>query len=323
MTNIFASITLTTVNPVSFSHHGQEGLPMMTRGVDSEGRHLRTVFLPAAALRGRIRHEVAFNAMERSGQVKLGQAYMMALGQSTDGRVEDEGDVAYRIAEQRAIREKDPIVDLFGTWKINSRLQVSHLLPDANVHPDRFSYIRRDLDSNEDIFNRLSPEDQDAFYERQETMSQASKAGDMIKAATSALMKAKKAKAAKEETDAIEAKIAELKALQAAHKDEAGGDGNNSKHLLEVEAIPAGLDLHGTLVVKHAKPRDLTMLVNAFDRISQRPLVGAHTARGCGEVKGRVTFTDGEGEVLAVVAFGGYGSARIEWTQAGDTFKGA
>ncbi len=321
--NIFGNITITTINPVSFSHHGQEGLPMMTRGVDSEGRHLKTVFLPAAGLRGRIRHEVAMSVLEREGKVKLGRAYMLALGQSTDGRVEDEGDVQYKIAEQLALREKDPVVDLFGTWKISSRLQVSHLMPAVNVQPDTFSFIRRDLDSNEDMFALLDETEQDAFYDRQGAMSQASKASDMIKVATSALMKAKKAKAPKEEIDAIEAKIADLKAQKTSHKDDAGGDGNNSKHLLEVEAIPAGVDLLGTMVVQHAKSRDLAMLIEALDRLSIKPMIGAHTARGCGEVSGNATFTNDDGEVLCRVTFGGHKKAQVEMTKTGQEYAAA
>lgn len=314
---LFGNITITTVNPISFSHHGQEGLPMMTRGVDTEGRHLKTVFLPAANLRGRIRHEVAMSVLEREGNVKLSRAYMLALGQSTDGRVEDEGDVQYKIAEQLALREADPVVDLFGTWKIASRLQVSHLMPEVNVQPDRISLIRRDLDTNEDMFALLDAPEQDTFYERQGAMSQASKAGDMIKAATSALMKAKKAKDAAG-VEALEAKIAELKALKSSHKDEGGGE--NTKHLLEVEIIPAGIDLNGSMVVQRAKSRDLGMLIEALDRISLKPIVGANTARGCGEISGKATITNQDGEVLCVVAFGGHKKATVEMTKTGQDY---
>ena len=324
--NIFGSITITTINPVSFSHHGvkevvkgKKPLPLMARGVDAEGKHLKTVYLPAAGLRGRIRHEVAMSVLEREGKVKLSRAYMLALGQSTDGRIEDAGDVQYKIAEQLALREKDPVVDLFGTWKINSRLQVSHLMPAANIQPDTFSFIRRDLDSNEDMFALLDTSEQDEFYDRQSTLSQASKTGDMVKVATGALMKAKKAKNTAE-VEAFEAKIAELKALKNTQKDDAGGDGNNSKHLLEVEAIPAGIDLLGTLVVQRAKPRDLEMLLKAFDRISMKPVIGANTARGCGQIEGKTTFTNDDGEVLCVVSFGGHKKAMIEWTKTGQEY---
>ena len=142
----------------------------------------------------------------------------------------------------------------------------------------------------------------------------------MIKVATSALMKAKKAKASTADVDALEAKIAQLKAIKTAHKDEAGGDGNNSKHLLEVEAIPAGIDLLGTLVVQRARSRDLEMLVEALNRLSLKPVIGAHTARGCGEITGNATFTNDDGEVLCLVAFGGHKKATVEWTKTGQDY---
>ncbi len=72
-----------------------------------------------------------------------------------------------------------------------------------------------------------------------------------------------------------------------------------------------------------AKSRDLKMLIEAFDRISQKPKVGAHTARGCGEVTGNATFTNDDGEVLAVVRFGGYKKAAVEWTTTGKDYLAA
>ena len=170
------------------------------------------------------------------------------------------------------------------------------------------------------MFAMFDASEQDAFYGRQNTMSQASKAGDMIKVAFSALMKAKKAKASAAELDALEAKIAELKALKTAHKDEAGGDGNNSKHLLEVQAIPAGIDLLGALVVQRARSRDLEMLIEALNRLSLKPMIGAHTARGCGEIRGNATFTNNEGEVLCTLALGGHTKASVAWTKTGQDY---
>lgn len=320
MSNIIASITLNTIQPLSFSHHSIEGLPLMTNGVDSNGIHQKTVFWPAASLRGRIRHEVAMAAMESSGKVKLSTAYMLALGQNADTTVDDtEADVIYKLKEAKVLREGSPIVDLFGTWKINSRLQVSHLLPAVNVLPETINLIRRDLDANEDLMELLDADEQDAFYSRQCTMSAASKTGDMIKIAVRELMAAKKANDNKL-VDEMEAKIDGLKASKKSAQAQGGGDENTTKHLLEVEIIPQGIDLLGSLVIQKAKPRDIEMLVEAFDRISQKPMFGANQARGCGEISGNVTFSNDDGEVLCVVGFGGYKNAKVEWTDIGTAF---
>jgi hypothetical protein len=310
---LFGAVTLTTLNPVSFSHHSIDGLPLMTRGVDADGRHQRTVFVPASQLRGRIRHEAAAAELMRAGKVKLETAYMAALGQ--DLRPEEDVEIEQiRLAEQQVLRDGQPLLDLFGTWKIASRLMVSHLMPQSNVAPESFSVIRRDLDANLDIMQMLDHDEQDALYARRDRQSSASKVESMIKVAQRELMKAKRA-GKTQDLDELEAKLAELKE----HKKAAKGDdeSENTKHLLQIQAIPAGIDLTGKLVVQRARPRDLAILVSAFDRISMKPVMGAHLARGFGEVEGKVSFTKDDGEVLVVVAFGGYRPARIEWTAAG------
>lgn len=311
--SIFGEVTLKTINPVSFTHHGVEGLPLMTRGVDGEGKHLRTVYLPASQFRGRIRHEAAIAELTRGSKAQLSDVYMLALGQDLKPE-EDAEPEQIRLAEQEAARDASPILDLFGTWKISSRLMVSHLLPEANVRPDKFSIIRRDVDSNDDIMAMLEPDVVDEMYDRRDRQSDASIVGKQIKVATRELGAARKAKNAAL-VDELEAKILELRLK----KTETKGDdeSENTKHLVEIEAIPAGVTLTGKLVIQRPKPRDLQILVDAFERFSLKPVTGAQLARGCGEVDGRITFTNGEGEVLLVIAFGGYTAARVDWTDAG------
>jgi hypothetical protein len=64
-------------------------------------------------------------------------------------------------------------------------------------------------------------------------------------------------------------------------------------------------------------PRDLTMLAGAFEAISLRPQLGAHAARGFGEIEGRAEFAMQSGEMLLVATFGGFGAATVSWTPAG------
>jgi CRISPR/Cas system CSM-associated protein Csm3 (group 7 of RAMP superfamily) len=313
---IFGAITVSTVNPVSFTHHSIDGLPLMTRGIDAEGRHQRTVFVPASQLRGRIRHESAAAELMRGQKVKLEVAYMAALGQ--DLRPEEDTEVEQvRLAEQQAQRDRQPLLDLFGTWKMASRLMVSHLMPTVNVAAESFSVIRRDLDANRDIMDLLGDEEQDALYERRDRQASASKVENMIKVTQRELMKAKRANKT-QDVEEMETKLEELKAQKKAAKGD--DDSENTKHLLQIQAIPAGIDLTGKLVVQRARPRDLDILVGAFERISLKPVLGAHLARGFGEVSGKVTFTRDGGEVLVVVGFGGYGPAQVQWTDAGRAY---
>ena len=315
--SIFVDLTIQTKQPVSFSHHGIEGLPMMVRGVDIEGRPLKTVFLPAAQFRGRLRHEAALAVMRKAEEpVKLEEAYMLALGQDLKPE-EDSEPEAIRLGDQIKFRNDNPFLDLFGTWKVASRLFVSHLMPEVNVRPDKFHNIRRDLDTNEEIFDALGVGEVDRFYDRQDAQSKASQVGNLIKSADLALRKAKKDKNAAL-VEELEGKLEEFKTLKKTHK--GGDESENTKHLVELEAIPAGIDLIGKINIHTATAFDIKTIVDALDGVSRDPMFGAQRARGCGEISGQASLRNGDGEILGTVVFGDFKPATVEWTEQGRAF---
>jgi CRISPR/Cas system CSM-associated protein Csm3 (group 7 of RAMP superfamily) len=315
--HIVAQLQVHTVQPLTFTHHGIEGLPMLTRGVDADGKHQRTVYIPAAQLRGRIRHEAAMAELRaRPGKAKLEDAYMLALGQDLRPEEEDEPE-AVRLKDQLAFRAQNPLLDLFGTWKVASRLLVSHLMPEVNVQPDTVSHIRRDLDTNEDMMALLDDEEQNRLFQRQDSQGMASKAEALIKLTMRELGAARKAKDEAKLAE-LNAKLEELKELKKTRKGDDASD--NTKHLLELQVIPAGIELTGKMTVLDAKPYDLDILVKSLSAFSAKPYLGAQRARGCGEVDGRASFENGDGEVLVAVKFGGLKPAVVEWTQAGQAF---
>jgi hypothetical protein len=312
--NLIADIELLTLQPLTFTHHGTEGLPLLTRGIDDEGRHQRTVYLPAAQLRGRVRHESAMAELRKKPEkAKLEDAYMLALGQDLRPSEDDEPE-DIRLSEQIKFRQQNPFLDIFGTWKVASRLYVSHLLPAVNVLPDKVSHIRRDLDTNEDMMALLDDEEQNRLYDRQDKQGLASKAESLIKLTNRELLAARKAKDQTKLAD-LNAKLEELKALKKSQKGDDQSD--NTKHLLELQVIPAGITLTGKLIVRHATAFDLSTLVEAFNGLSRNPYMGAQRARGCGEVQGQVRFQNDLGEVLVVVKFGGLQAAQVAWTDTG------
>lgn len=315
--NVFIEVSMDTKQPVTFTHHSIEGLPTMTRGVDGEGRPLRTVFMPAAQLRGRIRHEAALAVMRgKSEPVSLEEAYMLALGQDLRPQEDDQPETI-RLGDQIKFRQNNPFIDLFGTWKVASRLFVSHLLPEANVQPDRFNHIRRDLDTNETVFEQLPDEEVSRFYDRQQAQSQASKTGGMVTATAAAIKKARKDKN-KALVDELETKLDELKNLKKEHKGDDQSD--NTKHPVEFQAIPAGITLMGKLIVQKATAADITTIVAAIDGISHNPMFGAQRARGCGEIAGKARVVAADGEPLATIEFGGFKPAVVQWTDRGQAF---
>ena len=47
--------------------------------------------------------------------------------------------------------------------------------------------------------------------------------------------------------------------------------------------MPADLDLKGRLVINNSKDADLEMIEHALNELSLKPVLGAQSARGCGE----------------------------------------
>jgi len=217
-------------------------------------------------------------------------------------------------------RQQNPLFDIFGTWKVASRLFVSHLVPSVNVQPDKVSHIRRDLDTNPDMMTLLDDEEQDRLYERQGKQGLASKVESLIKLANRELAAARKAKDATK-LEELTTKLEELKALKQTQKGDDNSD--NTKHLLELQTIPSGITLSGKLTVQHASAYDLQTLVKAFHGFSRQPYLGAQRARGCGEVAGQVRFKTTEGLVLGVLNFGHHKDATVQWTEAGHAFTQA
>ena len=48
----------------------------------------------------------------------------------------------------------------------------------------------------------------------------------------------------------------------------------------------AGIDLKGRLVINRCRDSDLEMIKYALDQLSMHPVLGAQSARGCGEITG-------------------------------------
>jgi CRISPR/Cas system CSM-associated protein Csm3 (group 7 of RAMP superfamily) len=309
-TTLIAEIDLQALQPLTFTHHSTDGLPLLTRGVDPEGRHLRTVYIPAAQLRGRLRHEAALDELRaRPDKATLEDAYLLALGQDLRPHEDDEPE-AIKLKEQMVFRQQNPLLDIFGTWKVASRLFVSHLVPSVNVQ----------LDTNPDMMTLLDDEEQDRLYERQGKQGLASKVESLIKLANRELAAARKAKDATK-LEELTTKLEELKALKQTQKGDDNSD--NTKHLLELQTIPSGITLSGKLTVQHASAYDLQTLVKAFHGFSRQPYLGAQRARGCGEVAGQVRFKTTEGLVLGVLNFGHHQDATVQWTEAGHAFTQA
>jgi CRISPR/Cas system CSM-associated protein Csm3 (group 7 of RAMP superfamily) len=313
MKNIIIEGVISTVAPLSIkmpdaSDYG--GFPVMARGIDADGNKQMTGYLPATTLRGFLRRAVVVNDMEKAAAAgkpyTLPKAYSELIGQDAASE-KQAGEVD--LVEIKRAREESPVIDLFGSGLgVASRLRVGHFLPKVNVLPDEFSGVRKDLGDTEGVIELLRDEDSRTYYGR-ETSNRHRAAADAL--AGDLKRKVRAAERKGDDTTELAAQLAEAEKIVARHKSEMGDMQNSSRTLVGYTALPAGLDLHGRLVIRNPKERDLEMIQLGLDRLSLSPVLGAQSARGCGEISGQFDVHL-EGQLLKRISIGGYKPAKID-----------
>lgn len=313
MGNIIIEATLQTAGPLSITMPVAQGgkpneygnFPIMGNGLDDEGRAKLTGYLPATTLRGFMRRSAGLAAMRRRGvgNTTLHQAYSDILGQGTDTK--DEVD----LLKLQALREADAILDLFGSWSVRSRLVVSNFLPESNILPSAITGVRKDLEDTEGVLDMLNGQDRQAYFDRSDTNADRAVKEAQLKAAMTAKRKAEKAGNA-HDAEQLEELSARLKAEVESLKASMGDMANSSRTITEYFALPAGVKMTGRIVIQNAKDRDVTMLTDALNELSLRPILGAQAARGCGEVSGRFDFFR-DGILFKSVTVGGWKPAQV------------
>lgn len=314
MPHIVIEGALTTVGPLSIAMPEVEeygGFPVMSRGVDEDGKPRKTGYLPATTLRGFLRRAVVTRDMKKAKDAgkpyTLQRAYSELIGQDSESEKQAGEIDLLKIREER---EKSPVIDLFGSGLgVASRLRVGHFLPRENVAPEPYPGVRKDLGDTDGVLDLLGDEDAASYLGRGDANSRRAAAARVEKSLAG---KIRAARRKGEKTEDLEAELAEAKELVEKHKQEMGDMQVSSRTLAAgYWALPAGLELTGRIVVMDARDRDLDMIEYGLDRLSRSPVLGAQSARGCGEIED-VFKVRVEGEEKKRVKIGGYAPSTVD-----------
>ena len=314
MTHIVIEGTLTTVGPLSITMPEVEdygGFPVMSRGVGEDGKPRKTGYLPATTLRGFLRRAVVTRDMKKAKDAgkpyTLQRAYSELIGQDSESE-KQAGEID--LLKIREARKKSPVIDLFGSGLgVASRLRVGHFLPRKNVEPEPYPGVRKDLGDTDGVLDLLGDEDAAGYRRRSDANSRRADAESVVKRLNN---KIRAARRKGEKTEDLEAERVEAQELVEKYKKEMGEMQVSSRTLAAgYWALPAGLDLIGRIVVMDARDRDLDMIEYGLDRLSRSPVLGAQSARGCGEIEG-VFKVRVEGEEKKQVTIGGYAPSIVD-----------
>ena len=316
---IIINATIKTMAPLSIKMPQAEGVregefdnfPLMTRGIDEAGNKLKTGFLPATTVRGFLRRAVTLRRMQEAAEAskpyRLPQIYSEMIGQDAESE-KQAGDID--LLAIKAAREASPVLDLFGSGLgIKSRLLVSHFVPNWNVLPDVFTGVRKDLDDTEEALELMAKSDMGAFLGRSESNNRRAAAAALVKQLEGKVRRAKK------DADAVADDLTKALAVAKAEMEKFAGEmgdmQNSTRTIVQHWALASGVHLAGRMVIERALDRDVEMMEYALDQLSRKPVLGAHSARGCGEIEGTFEFHDADGKLLKTIAIGGYKPSRV------------
>ena len=289
-----------------------DGFPVMSRGIDADGNPLKTGYLPATTLRGFLRRAVVMRDMKEaaaSGKpYSLQKAYAELIGQDAESE-KQAGEID--LQEIKKAREESPVIDLFGSGLgVSSRLRVGHFTPSANVMPEKYPGVRKDLGDTEGAVELLSEENQRAYYDRETSNSRRAQAEALV-AKLKRDIRAAERKEEQEKAEELGVQLEEATGIAEKYREEMGDMQVSSRTLVGYTALPAGIDLTGRIVIVNARERDLGMIEFGLDALSRSPVLGAQSARGCGEIKGGFDVLI-DGEIRKKITVGGYAPAIID-----------
>ena len=313
MGDVIINGTITTVGMLSITMPNvsdHEGFPVMSRGIDADGKPFKTGYLPATTLRGFLRRAVVMHDMREAAAANspysLPKAYAELIGQDAASE-KPVGEID--LLEIKRQRDESPVIDLFGSGlSVSSRLRVGHFVPHLNILPEHYPGVRKDLGDTEGAVELFSAADATAYYRRKESGSRRSKAASLV---TILDRKVRVATKKQEDVTELTTQLEEAKKLAEKSKEEMGDMQVSSLNPgMGYCALPAELDLLGRLVILNAKDRDLSMIEFGLDCLSRSPVLGAQSARGCGEITGSFDVVI-DGETKKKITIGGYSSAKI------------
>jgi hypothetical protein len=331
---ILIEAELTLVGPFSAAQPDGDArynnFPLIQRGVDADGRPAMTGYIPAGAIRGKLRRGAVMPALLMNAEAgtpwPLATVYERLIGQNAASEAKMEDEETLDLAAIAKQRDADPVLDLFGSGLgLKSRLLVSHFMPNENTLPAVMSGVRTDLDATEGVLESLGKKDQAAFVQREANnrlRSQAEAAAEQLErmlkmrgqdrpAGRARQSDWQKAQAlSPEQATAAEAQLEELRKRAITAREAMGGMEVSSLLPHTHLALPPGLVLKGRLIVDRPRDRDVQLLTDALDMLSRRPLLGAHVARGCGEISATFDFKR-NGDLFRRVVVSGFAPAKV------------
>lgn len=280
---------ITTVAPVSVSLPNVKGMPRNTHN---------SAYIPASSIRGMFRHVAHFALAtlleEKKEFLTVDQHYMLASGVDTARKLKLGGGYE-TIGKNSNVRQKNPLISLFGNFTVAGNLKVGN----AIAAPNEDVIITLGNGARNHPFNRnnqlLGLVQENELSYLQEVMNAdalASLEVSEIKAEIAKLNKENKT-ATPEEKKLNIVKIDEYNEQIRSTKDARVGASETILRPLDgFEAIDEGVVLSHRMRLSNPSSEELAFFFWVLHKASSNFQIGGHENLGCGEIHAEWTVTE-------------------------------
>lgn len=299
MINLLLDGDFTAISPIAIILPGSEDRRMPAgpprKRLLREGLLIETVYVPPSSLRGRLRHLLTSELMRlqhaADGRVFAPEDYIgTALGGVKDRKLQGEDERVVDLAGIRALRARNPVISMFGSMvsRVPGRLMVGDMTPLTPVTPvpSGRSVRAAPFLRNSAIISLLDPQRFAEFTRLNALRTKANRDEDEGQRQERRAAMARKEGRPREEVEAL-ALDAKARLEAAAEGFRSAGGAVNIQQLLDgYDVIPEGTVMTQRMRLLDATETEVALLLLALDLFARRPLLGGHTAHGCGEVAG-------------------------------------
>jgi hypothetical protein len=252
-------------------------------------------YFPGSTLGGVLRRacrDIAREAtIEATGNEKpfsLDVHYMLTQGVDTTNKVKSEKIDGF-IHQERGLRDANPLLSLFGRWKLPGHLSIGDMIPQGSVDDTVFIHgggARTDdfaRDPGQAAF--LTPEDTERLRDIlvEDVLSQKDVAAikeqrkELVKQRIKATVDEKKR--IDEQINVMDEEIAQVKSAKA------GSEESIQRPLDGYEAFVPGTEMSHKMVLGNSTDVEIGLFLETLARVSESPFIGAHTRHGCGVIR--------------------------------------
>ncbi|MCE0759467.1 hypothetical protein LWH94_09650 [Marinobacter sp. G11] len=256
------------------------------------------VYFPGSTLSGTLRRacrdlvrEATVLATGDEKPFSIDVHYMLTQGvdTSSNGGTNQNPSLGF-IFSERDLRSVNPMLSLFGRWKMPGHLSISDMTP--NEPNEKCVFIHGQGVRTEDFSRDPS---QTAFIKPDEMerlkkilVDDHAKQGEIReeKAKQQALRRQLRDAAGDGEKASIKKQLNKIEESIARLENDKEGSKTSIQHLMRgYEAIIPGTEMDHKFVLSNATDIEIGLFIDTLLRFSEKPFLGAHFRNGCGEVR--------------------------------------